>query len=700
MTATTAAPPAQPQPTAATGAAPTVRAPRRRGPRATAARSLLRLLPVVAVVWLVLLGGATPATAHAVLTDSDPASGEVLDRAPRQVRLTFSEEVTVADDGLRVLDPQGRRVDDGAPRRARGDAPGTRPGWAVPLRDGLPRGTYTVAWRAVSADSHPVSGAFTFAVGAPSATGVALDDRQPGGGAVGTLYDLARFTAYAGLLLLVGGAGFVWWACRPWDGHVDLLPLRRLLRGGWLALAVATLAMLALRHPYTSGGALSDVVDLAGVGDVLGTRPGQALLCRLLLLAGAAWWLAAVLGRRRAARPVVGVPPRWLTVLGGALAVGFGATWALTEHAVTGVQPWLAVPMDVLHLLAAAGWLGGLAALLVALRQSPGLPRAVVRRFSRTAFGCVVVVAVTGAYQSWRQVGLSWSALTDTAFGRLLVVKLALVALLLGAATRSRRWTARLAPSTATVAAGASAASGAGTSTARDADPSDADPSSAGSGDAGSGDADPSDTAPSSAEPVGPVRAAQLARQRAAKEAARRRRERDADPSRRHLRRWVLAEAAVALAVLAVTTALTTTEPARTEELARRSAAGDGAPPAASPPSAREPVSARVPFDTGGEGGRGTALLDLEPDNGGAHTLHLRTETPSGAPLAAPEVRVSFTLEERDIGPLAVEPRPVATGHWTAREVRLPMSGTWRVTLTIRTSDIDQVTERTTLTIG
>ncbi|WP_392973358.1 CopD family protein [Streptomyces sp. LN245] len=92
-----------------------------------------------------------------------------------------------------------------------------------------------------------------------------------------------------------------------------------------------------------------------------------------------------------------------------------------------------------------AVWLGGLAALLAALhRPAEPVPPAVVTRFSRLALTSVAVLAVTGVYQSWRGLG-SWDALTSTSYGRLLVVKVVLVALLLAGAAFSRRWTTRAA---------------------------------------------------------------------------------------------------------------------------------------------------------------------------------------------------------------------------------------------------------------
>ncbi|MEU8350642.1 copper resistance CopC family protein, partial [Streptomyces sp. NPDC048845] len=100
------------------------------------------------------------------------------DSAPEQVTLTFSEGVSLADDSIRVFDPEGRRVDAGEPKALGGGAAR----YGVELRPGLPDGTFTVAWQVVSTDSHPISGAFTFAVGAPSESTAEIPEQEAGGG--------------------------------------------------------------------------------------------------------------------------------------------------------------------------------------------------------------------------------------------------------------------------------------------------------------------------------------------------------------------------------------------------------------------------------------------------------------------------------------------------------------------------------------
>ncbi|SFL64990.1 copper resistance CopC/CopD family protein [Streptomyces pini] len=641
---------------------------------------LLGVLGLLGALAALLLGGAAPAAAHATLTGSDPARGAVVDRAPRQVTLTFSESVSMADDAIRVLAPDGGRVDTGRVQNLSG---GGEIRHGTGLRDGLPEGTYTVVWKAVSADSHPISGAFTFSVGAPSRTSAAVPGEEPGGGAVGVLHDIARYAAYTGFVLLVGGSAFVL-GCLP--AAARSRAVRRLVVAGWVTLTAGTVAALLLRVPYTGAGGPGDMLDTGALRTVLETRTGTALVSRLLLLAAAGLFVSLLFGayarrsggeragddrgdRRDRRSPAIG-----LSAGGAVLAVGLAATWAAAEHASTGPQTAVAVPADIVHLLAVAVWLGGLAALLAVLRWGPAVGGDAVRRFSRTALGSVAVLAATGLYQSWRQVG-GWEALTSTSYGRLLLAKIALVALLLVAARLSHRHTARLvdAPGERPVPEPVSVP-----------------------------EPEPVPEPVAVPEPgpdVTPERAAQLARQRAAVEAARRRRERDADPARAGLRRSVLAEAAVAAAVLAVTTLLTAAEPARTA-VASGTAAGTAAEQGREQGGAGSdrcgPLVLTVPFDTGGPGGAGRAQLLLDPGRSGGNSLLVRTTTTGGEPLDAPEVRVAFTLPARDVGPLTASLGRTGEGRWSASGLQLPLPGVWEAAVTVRTSDIDQVTERKT----
>jgi copper transport protein len=172
---------------------------------------------------------------------------------------------------------------------------------------------------------------------------------------------------------------------------------------------------------------MGHVFDGSLLASTLALPMGIGLTVRISLLAVAVPLVNEVLSGGR--RPGY----RWLCA---GVAAGLAVTWSMSGHAAAGLQPRFALPADVLHLAAMGVWLGGL---VVLWRAKPPLPA--VQRFSRVAFTCVVVLVVTGTYQSWRQMG-SWLAFLDTGYSRLLLLKITAVAVaaVLGAAWFSRRW--------------------------------------------------------------------------------------------------------------------------------------------------------------------------------------------------------------------------------------------------------------------
>ncbi|KUN24440.1 transporter [Streptomyces antibioticus] len=564
------------------------------------------------VLVLLLFGGAGPASAHAALRACDPEDGTVLKSAPRHLTLTFTESVGLLDDSFRVLDPDNRRVRTGEPEHAPGRSDTARV--TLPAK-GLGEGTFTVAWRVVSADSHPVSGAFTFSVGKPSVTSAVADPGPVENPTTATLYNIARYLAYLAVALLIGTAVFLA-GCRPADTTV----LPRLLWAGWGILAAATVAQLLLRASYETGTAPA----LDGFGRTLTTRPGLVLLARLGLLALTALYLRWV---RRA------WSAKGTRIAGGVLAVALALTWAAGEHASAGIQVPVAMTASVLHVLAMAAWLGGLAALVTTLYRASVVEAATVARFSRLAFACVTVLVVTGVYQSWRGLG-SWAALTGTSYGRLLLFKLAAVLVLLGAAGLSRQWTARL----VTVDA---------ENVVRE-----------------------QERVP---EPVGgpPLPAPEKTVDAPGD-----------DGYRRGLRRSVAVEITVGVVVLVLTTVLTGTLPGRAAEEAGTAAPGGGLPVAS---------VTNVPFDMG-PAGRGTVQITLDPGRVGQNQVQAIVYGADGGFAIVPELRLTFTLPSQDIGPLDARLTDQG-GYWGTSDFNLPIAGTWTMRTTVRISETDQVSE-------
>ncbi|MFI8188341.1 copper resistance protein CopC [Streptomyces sp. NPDC085946] len=638
------------------------------------------------VLVLFLLGGTGPASAHSALRSTDPGDRAVLPSAPRALTLTFTESVGLLDDSFRVYGPDGRRVRTGEPRHADGRSDTAR----ATLPAGLAEGTFTVAWRVVSADSHPVSGAFTFSVGAPSPAPAAVPAAPAEHPVTGALHDTARLLAYLAAALLIGTAAFAA-LCRP----PDPAPLRLPLLTGWWTLLATTAALVLLRAPYEAGTGPAAALDPAALGRTLTGRPGLALLARLVLLLVTAGFLLCL--ARRRTDPAA--PPRAALATGGALAVGLALTWATAEHASAGIQVPPAIASSVLHLLAMAVWLGGLVALLALLRRSAP-PPATVARFSRVAAAAVTVLVVTGVYQSWRGLG-SWPALTATPYGRILLLKLAAVVALLLAASASRRWTGRAvreaaAPAVAETAVAETAVAETAVAETSDVEaavararvpepvggrgPQPVDGARAGA----HGQPAEAPRTPDPRKPEDPQdpKDAENPKDAEVPKDPRNPPDHDARHSlRRSLRRSVLAEAAVGAVVLVATTALTGTPPGRAEAEAARAAAPSGLPGA---------VVATVPFDVGTPGGRGTVQITLDPGRTGDNGVQAVLLGPDGGLTTVPELRLSFTLPAREIGPIDARLTDRG-GYWATNDLTLPMPGTWTMKATVRVSELDQV---------
>ncbi|MFJ3494849.1 copper resistance protein CopC [Streptomyces sp. NPDC086091] len=686
----------------------------RRTAAARAVRAPLRALTLLGtVLLLVLLGGAGQASAHAALVRADPADGSVVKTAPTSITLTFTESVGLLDDTFRVFDPRNNRVET----RDEGHADGRSDTARVTLPTGLGTGTYTVAWRVVSEDGHPIAGAYTFSVGKPSATLATVLTGDVEDPATEGLHKLARYLAYGGVTLLVGTAAFVA-LCRP----PRLRPLRGPLLTGWTALAVSTVALLLLRAPYESGAGPGQALDPDGLARTLSGRPGIALLARLLLVlvAGA---LLLLRRRNRAGRTGVSRPE---LVTGTVLAVALALTWAGAEHASAGIQVPAAMVSSVLHILATAAWIGGLTALLVLLRRTV-VPAAVAVRFSRLATVCVVVLALTGLYQSWRGLG-TLGALTDTEYGRVLLAKLALVSLLPLAGALSRGAVLRLARAEEEEQGekneGAEAPVKEKTETQKETeavvDAETEAPVKVSAGVTAAVGARTEDTVSARADGarerrtekpgIGKPRTEELRAEEPRTEKPRTEKPRTEKPRteeartgeprveesrtpaedahRKALRRSVVAEVAVSVLVLGLTTVLTGTLPGRAE--------AEAATTPASSQAIGLPVASvtYVPFDLSSPetpGARGNVQVTLDPGRVGVNSLQAVVYGIDGGFASIPELRVSFTLPSKDIGPLTAKVTDQG-GYWAADAVNLPIPGTWEMAVTVRVSDIDQVT--------
>lgn len=385
------------------------------------------LLLALLVGWLLAgVVAAGPASAHATLVTTDPGEGARVARVPSAVTLEFSEGVSLGAGYARVLASGGERVDAGT-------ASVDGAVLTIPLRTGLGDDGYLVTYRLVSADSHPVAGAYSFVVGdgplVPTGAGGSQSRTDP---VVGAGLPVTRWIGFAGLALAVGVPVL---ALLCWPRGWTSARLGRLATWGAVAVALGALGGFLLQGPYAAGSGPGAMFDPTLLVATLGSEAGRSLLARVVL----ALALAALLRRvwRRGEPPSTGS-----VVVGGLLGAGIVVGTAAIGHPVAGAWPGLAIPVTVVHVAAMAVWLGGLAGLLAGVLRAdvPADDVAVaVPRYSRIAFASVIALVVSGTVQAVREVE-SPTALFVTAYGWVLVAKLVLVAVVLAAAGVSRVW--------------------------------------------------------------------------------------------------------------------------------------------------------------------------------------------------------------------------------------------------------------------
>lgn len=370
---------------------------------------------LLALVGALLLPFAR-AEGHAILTSSIPHNGAVLSESPTLVDIRFNEPVAAEFSPIQVRDIAGVRVDAGDahidPRDRRRLAAGLKP---------LGQGLYTITYRVTSLDGHPVQGTLVFSVG--TATAPTGDASGTGGSGVslpaGLLHGLTQWLS----LLLAGLPAFLLLVWVP-EAGVQRLPVLLRLTGGLLGglLILSGLGELGVYAVRASGEPFSaELLAKAATG----TRTGQFWLTRSVigLLAGG---VLANAGRFSAGWS------RAAALLPGASLL---LTLSLQSHAMATREP-LPVVADFVHLLAAALWTGGLAGFALALAglgsaERKVLLNPVIRRFTRVAIAAVVLLAGTGAYGTLLHIP-GPEAITTTAYGKSLAVKLALLVPVLG----------------------------------------------------------------------------------------------------------------------------------------------------------------------------------------------------------------------------------------------------------------------------
>ena len=408
--------------------------------------------PALSAAALVLVGPAL-LFAHGVLRKSEPANGAVLRVAPRVIRLTFSEPPQLAFTAVELIGSDSQRV---ALSELRTAAPDSAAIVVADIIGPLQAGRYRIAWQITSADGHPVRGTVAFRI-AVDASGLAVspmdsaasaalppvvpDTTAPiepppasaaGFGVDSWPYAVIRLLTFAAVLIVIGAVVFSSIVVPATHHRVPDLGAEfvvdarhRAARAAFLATGALALLIVArlVAQSYAVRGTLPDVSFIAAV---IRTPWGSGLVLAAVSV------LALAVAFARARRASWG--------MAAAAIVGLALAMALSGHAVAAGQ-WTAASViaDVVHILAAGGWLGALLFVLVAgvpatARLEPlgrgQAVRGMVDAFSPMALTMASALAITGIIAAVLRIG-AWSALTGSEYGRVFLWKIGGVVLVL-----------------------------------------------------------------------------------------------------------------------------------------------------------------------------------------------------------------------------------------------------------------------------
>jgi copper transport protein len=405
-----------------------------------------RLPELLGLLLALALAGPRGAQAHAVLESTSPEDGAAVAQPPKLITLDFSEAISPIF--ARVLDRDGKSVTEPS------DASSVNNQLRISITRALPEGSYMVTYRVVSADTHPVGGAFPFVVGATApSTGESaakapiIDDAAAANDQAWIRLIVFNRTLHLTALLLAAGAALY---LQLIDGRG--MPGRR--------------SLSALINPLSIIGATSAIFAVGLQGALMAETPLSSLFGNGAM---AIWQMGAL--TTRGASSLIALAGLLLLVVGfskldsaavrSILALGLLACMAsvvVAGHAATVEPRWSALPAWIIHTAVAAFWIGSLSPLLngvapfidvghgIVLRRNidaqaalPGALRA-FGLFSRIALPAVLALLAAGVVLAVLQCGSGVIETLDLSsrYALVLSIKIALVCVLLGLAALNR----------------------------------------------------------------------------------------------------------------------------------------------------------------------------------------------------------------------------------------------------------------------
>ncbi|KFN01709.1 copper transport protein YcnJ [Bacillus clarus] len=370
---------------------------------------------LIACVCIILIPKS--ASAHAYVVKSNPTENETLKKAPSVVKIEFDEDIQVSSfNTLFVRDTSGKRVDLKDAHIDKSNKKLLEAG----LKENLKNGLYSIQWKAISADGHPIQGVIPFCIGSAEAGTDEIQVKEMGyvpqidmiveRGILYTSFSLFIGVLFFNLIINKGSASQVQSRSKKiiWISLFGIF-ISLLFNLPLQAKMNADVSWLEAFDPLL----LKETLQLSVFGYVWITQ--IALISTLMIVTYFAMRREKLSSFKVWTIPMV-------------LFIGLLIMKAINSHAYGLKYKDIAVVMDFLHLFAASLWIGGLSSIILLLRKEDDkwtMYWDAIRRFSPWAIGAVIVILITGLFNSTFFIPTIHS-LFDTKYGLALLIKMLL----------------------------------------------------------------------------------------------------------------------------------------------------------------------------------------------------------------------------------------------------------------------------------
>ncbi|ULT56828.1 copper resistance protein CopC [Neobacillus drentensis] len=381
---------------------------------------------VIAVLYLFLFIYPSFASAHAYIIKSTPYENEIVNQAPQKVMIQFDETIQPSFHSIEVFDSEGKRMD----QKNGGIDPKNPSIIESSLDENLPDGTYSVQWRVVSSDGHPVEGVIPFQIGNGDTSQDHSDNRNESKGYL-PKWDLImiRWFQYVSNACFVGILFFYLFVLNKelvQDRKVNHT-FSKIIKLSFITLVLSISLSLPLQATIESGLSWNKALSIPVLSEMLSyTQFGKTWMiqigCLFFLLIFTYFLL------KKKFKPFL----IWICFI---LGIGLLLSKSFTSHAASTTNVYLTISLDFLHLLSASIWIGSLMTLIALIPLSRNVDTKKqyvdsIRRFSKWGIVLVIVLTITGIISSLSYIPNVKTLLT-TNYGRVLSGKVLLLVIMI-----------------------------------------------------------------------------------------------------------------------------------------------------------------------------------------------------------------------------------------------------------------------------